>query len=303
VWIRWRGPFGLAQKTLRTPVGATIQALPDMRGLRSAAIRFDAREALSGVKPQHQIGEGSEFESLRDYAPGLDPRQIDWKRSAKHRKLLSKELTIERNHHIVLAFDTGHLTGEPIDGVTRLDRAIAAGLALAWVSLRAGDLVGAFAFDSSARFFLQPGRGMSWFERLRRGVGELGYGVAETNFTLALAELNVRLKRRTLIVLFTEFVDTTTAELMLESLKLTSARHAVVFVTLRDPELAALVEATPENFVKAAQSVVAHDFQRERAIVMERLHRLGVHCLDAPPQNVSTRLIDRYLSIKEKGQL
>ncbi|HZR75596.1 DUF58 domain-containing protein, partial [Bradyrhizobium sp.] len=215
VWLRWRSPFALAERTQRVAVDKKIKVLPDVRGISSAAVQFFSRDAIDGIKVQQQKGEGAEFDSLREHSRGLDNRFIDWKRSARHLKLLSKEFRTERNHQIVLAFDTGHLMAEPIEGVPRLDHAIHAGLLLGWISLRSGDFVGSFGFDSAVRQFIQPSRGMPYFARLHNASSQLAYQTEETNFTLGLAELNFRLKRRALVVLFTEFIDTTTAELLL----------------------------------------------------------------------------------------
>ncbi len=242
--------------------------------ISSAAVQFFSRDAVDGIKVQQQKGEGAEFDALREHAAGLDNRFIDWKRSAKHLKLLSKEFKTERNHQIVLAFDTGHLMAEPIEGLPRLDHAIHAGLLLGWISLRSGDYVGSFGFDARVRQFMQPSRGLPYFTKLQNGSSQLGYQTEETNFTLGLAELNFRLKRRALVVLFTEFIDTTTAELLFESLQRMANRHAVIFVTLRDSMLPNIIDAKPERFQDVAQSVVAHDLLRERAVVLERLTRL-----------------------------
>lgn len=303
LWLRWRGPLGLAMRTRRQPLDLAIDVVPDIRGIASAAIQFFSRDAIDGIKVQNQKGEGTEFEALREHAPGLDNRFVDWKRSAKHLKLLSKEFQVERNHQIVLAFDTGYLMAEPVDGLSRLDHAIHAGLLLGWVSLRSGDYVGSFGFDARIRQYMQPSRGMNYFARLQNASGQLGYQAEETNFTLGLAELNARLKRRALVVLFTEFIDTTTAELLLESLQRMSNRHAVIFVTLRDPLLPGIVEARPERFQAVAEAVVAHDLLRERAVVLERLTRMGVHCLEIPPRGLAVGLVNRYLMIKQRGLL
>jgi uncharacterized protein (DUF58 family) len=303
LWLRWRGPFALAQQTRRIPVGKKIDVLPDVRGISSAAVQFFSRDAIDGIKLQQQKGEGAEFESLRDHAPGFDNRFIDWKRSAKHLRLLSKEFRVERNHQIVLAFDTGHLMSEPIEGLPRLDHAIHAGLLLGWISLRSGDYVGSFGFDARVRQFMPPSRGLSYFIKLQSGSSQLGYRTEETNFTLGLAELNFRLKRRALVVLFTEFIDTTTAELLLESLHRMVNRHAVIFVTLRDPLLPGIIDAKPDRFQDLAEAVVAHDLLRDRAVVLERLTRMGVHCLEVPPRGLAVSLVNRYLTIKERGLL
>jgi len=303
IWLRWQGPLGLIERLSIEPVFRAIDVLPNIRGVERAALRFLSQEAVFGVKPQAQRGEGSEFEALRDYAPGFDTRFIDWKHSARHRRLLCKEFRTERNNPIVLAFDTGYLMREPIEGVPRLDHAINAGLLLGWVSLQGGDLVGAFGFDAAVRQYLAPVRGAAGFPRLQQTVAALDYHGDETNFTLGLAELGARLKRRSLIVLFTEFVDTVTAELLIESLRRMTSRHLVVFVTLRDSLLQQTVEREPARFSEVAEAVVAHDLLRERSIVFERLMRLGIHCLDVPSRGLSVALVNRYLAIKERGLL
>jgi uncharacterized protein (DUF58 family) len=301
IWLRWRGPLGLVEHIRRVAVNRTIDVLPNVRGVQGAALQFFAQEAIYGIKSQQQKGEGAEFESLREYSPGLDSRFIDWKHSAKHRKLLCKEFRTERNHNVIMAFDTGYLMLETVDGITRLDHAINAGLLLAWVSLQSGDLVGTFGFDAAVRHYLGPIRGVAGFARNHRATRELDYHHQETNFTLGLAELNVRLKRRALVILFTDFVDTVTAELMIESMQRVANRHVVVFVTQRGSVLQRAVDAAPERFEDVAQAVIAHDFLRERSIVFERLDRLGVHCLDVPSSGLSVALINRYLLIKQRG--
>jgi uncharacterized protein (DUF58 family) len=301
ICARWRGPLGLIEHTRRVGVDRTIDVLPNVRGVQGSALQFFAQEAIYGIKTQQQTGEGSEFDALREYAAGLDSRFIDWKHSARHRKLLCKEFRTERNHQIIMAFDTGYLMLEPVDAITRLDHAINAGLMLAWVSLQGGDFVGTYAFDAAVRHYLRPVRGVSSFARIQRAAAELGYHHQETNFTLGLAELNARLKRRALVVLFTDFVDTITAELLVESMQRVANRHVVMFVTQRGSVLQRAVDTAPDRFADVAQAVIAHDFLRERSIVFERLERLGVHCLDVPSRGLSTALINRYLLIKQRG--
>ncbi|HZB94286.1 MAG TPA: DUF58 domain-containing protein [Stellaceae bacterium] len=301
LWLRWRAPLGLIELSRIIGIDREIDVLPNIRGIESAALQFYGQEAIFGIKLQQQRGEGTEFDALRDYAPGLDARFIDWKHSARHRKLLCKEFRAERNHPVVLAFDTGYLMREPIEGMPRLDHAINAGLLLAWISLRGGDFVGTYGFDAAVRQYLAPIRGRAAFGRLQQAAAALDYRADETNFTLGLAELGARLNRRALVVLFTEFVDTVTAELLIESMGRMASRHLVVFVTLRDSLLQQTVDAAPERFERVAASVIAQDMLRDRRIVFERLERLGVQCLDVPSGSLAVALINRYLLIKQRG--
>jgi uncharacterized protein (DUF58 family) len=301
VWIRWRGPLGLVEFIRKIAVDRAIDVLPNVRGVHGSALQFYVQEAIYGIKTQLQTGEGAEFDALREYMVGLDSRFIDWKHSARHRKLLCKEFRTERNHQVMMAFDTGYLMLEPVDGITRLDHAINAGLVLAWVSLQGGDLVGTYGFDAQVRQYVGPGRGISSLARIERATAELSYNHQETNFTLGLAELNARLKRRALVILFTDFVDTITAELLIESMQRVANRHLVVFVTQRGSVLQNAVDAAPNRFVDVAQAVIAREFLRERSIVFERLERLGVHCVDVPSRSLPIALINRYLMIKQRG--
>jgi uncharacterized protein (DUF58 family) len=301
VWVRWQGPLALARFARRIPVDAVVDVVSNVRGVQNAALQFFSRDAIFGVKVQRQQGDGSEFDALREYVPGLDPRRVDWKRSARHRKLLCKEFDAERNHQIILAFDTGYLMREPINKVARLDHAINAGLVLAWIAMRGGDLVGIYGFDAVVRSYHAPARGLTRFAHVQRATAELDYNAEETNFTLGLAELNIRLKRRALVILFTEFVDTVTAELLIESLDRVKNRHVVVLVTMRDNDLQQTIDAEPSSFEAVAGSVIAQDIQRDRSVVFERLERMGLHCLDVSTAGVTIALVNRYLLIKQRG--
>jgi uncharacterized protein (DUF58 family) len=303
LWLRWRGPMRLIEGTRRFPIAREVAVVPNIHPARGDALALYFRDALFGTKSQRDAGEGAEFESLREYAPGLDSRFIDWKHSARHRKMLVREFRTERNHPIVLAFDTGHLMREPVDGIPRLDHSLNAGLLLARVALSADDLVGAYSFDSRARLFLPPGRGIHAFRRIQQSSAGFAYSADETNFTLGIAELQSRLRRRSLIVLFTDFIDTITAELLVENIRRLSSRHLLVFVTLRDRLLPDLFEAPPETDAHIARAVLAADFLRERSIVLEKLERLGIHCIDVPANQLTTALLNRYLLIKQRGLL
>ncbi len=298
IWLRWGGPLGLIRVVHVLPVDVELAVSPNVRAVRQTAIEFSDPNAYFGVKAQRQQGEGSEFEALRDYVPGLDHRSIDWKHSARHRALVCKEFRSERNHQIILAFDTGHLMSEPLQGITKLDHAVNAGLQLGYVSLRAGDRIGVFGFDSRVRLFSQPTGGVGTFWRLQKAASELDYSEDETNFTLGLSSLAGQLNRRSLVILQTEFVDTITAELMLENVERLAARHLVLFVCLQDPGLEETVDEEPLSVNAMSQSVIADEFLRERRVVMERLRRLGVHCLDVKAEHIGPEIINRYLEIK-----
>lgn len=304
LWIRYPGPLGLVRRTLRHPIAAELPIVPDIRAVQQAALRLaHARDFIIGVRPRKFIGDGTAFEALEEYRPGLDPRAIDHKASARHRRLIVRRYEAERNHQIVLALDTGRLMAEALDGVPKLDRAINAGLLLAYLGLRAGDRVGLFAFDDQIRLFTEPQGGVRTLSLLQRRAAELAYHDHETNFTLALHHLATRLRRRSLVVVLTDFVDPITAELMVENIEHLARRHLIVFVALRDPELDALAEARPDALIDLHRAVAADALVRDRERVLERLRRAGVFCIDAAPAHISAAMINRYLEITRREMI
>jgi uncharacterized protein (DUF58 family) len=299
--LRWTGPLGFIERKTLIPVDKKVGVVPNLGAVRAVALRmFSDQHFLAGMKVERFIGDGSEFESLREYVVGLDHRAMDWKSSARHRKLLCQEFRAERNHQVVLAVDGGQLMSEPVGGVPKLDHAINAAILLGWFCLRTGDRVGLLGFDEKVRQWAEPAGGMHTFHRLQAMSAEIDYRRVETNYTLTLAELSTRLKRRSLVVLFTDFLDTVTAELMIDNITRLARRHLVLFVAVRDPSLETRALARPRTLDTLHQAVVAGDFARERTVVLERLRRIGAHCIDAAPADFSMALVNRYLDIKRR---
>lgn len=300
LWLRWASRLKLFEFVPKLTLGAEIRVVPNIRLVQSGALTTKVISQLFGQKENRAIGDGSEFHQLRDFVAGMDVKTIDWKRSARKRALVAKELRAERNHHVILAIDNGFLMREEIAGLPKIDHAVTAALAVAWAANVGGDLVGHYSYDVRPRSFAKPEPGRAAFVRLRSWAASLDYVSRETNHTLALTELNARTPKRSLIIIFTDFVDTTSAELMLENIALLAKRHLILFVAIRDPELEDMIDAVPEDMTGVAQLVAANQSITERRVVLERLNRMGVTVIDAKPGQVTGRLISAYLDIKER---
>lgn len=300
VWVRWRGPLGLVWKQVREAPDRKIAIVPNIQAVKDEAIRMFSREALFGLKTQLETGDGSEFHALRELVGGMDPRTIDWKQSARHTKLLAKEFRTERNHPVVFAIDGGRLMCDPLLGVPRIDRALNAALLMAYVSLRLGDRAGLFAFDAKPRVFSGVLSGVGAFPMLQRVAAAIDYSTEETNFTLGLTQLAGALERRSLVVIFTDFADTTSAELMLENVARLLRKHLVLFVVLRDEELEAIARREPNDADDVSRAVTAEALLRERDVVTGRLRRLGAQIVDAPADRLGPALISAYLDLKRR---
>ena len=303
LWLRWRGPFGLAWQQKAIEVSHGIAVLPDVESVREQAIALLQSDALTGDLARKRGGRGREFDSLKDYQPGMERRFIDWKRSARHGQLLAKDFEVEQNNNIVLAVDSGRLMCEPLDGMPRIDRAVTAAMLMAFVALRGGDLVSLFSFDSRPRVSTGASRGADRFQMLQQLAAEIDYSTEETNFTLALTTLAGKLTRRSLIVVFTDFVDPVSAELMLRVTSRLTERHVVLFMLMRDEELEGLADAVPETLDDVARAVTAGAMLRDRDLVIGRLKLLGADVIEADHKSIGAALIARYLAIKRMDRL
>lgn len=304
VHVRWTGPLGLLWNETVVPVRRELAVTTDVRAVRDEVARMVSnRDFLGGLKIERFVGDGSEFETLREFVPGMDRRSIDWKTSARHRQLLARQFRAERDHPVMLCVDAGRLMGEPLHGMPRLDHAIAAALQMALVGLRTGDRVGIFTFADRPLSTLLPQASVHAMAAIQQQLAQLDYGEAETNFTLSLTALLQQLRRRTLVVLFTDFVDSITAELMLRSLQWVARRHVLLFVAMRDPLLDELAGADPIGERALQRSVVAEEIREERALVLERLRTAGAHVLDADVEGLGRGLVQQYLRIKRRELL
>lgn len=300
LWLRWKGPFGLIWKQRRDDRDHPVLITPDLRPVREDS-QLLIQQAISGETARREIGTGSEFQSLVQWQPGMDRRAIDWKQSARHATLLAKDWQIERNNQILLAIDAGRAMAEPLGGVPRVDRAVTAALLAAYVALKLDDRVGLFAYAEQPIVSSAISLGIHSFPTLQRLAAGIDYGTRESNHTLGLTRIAQKLDRRTLIVLFTEFTDPTSAELMVRACAPLLQRHLLMFLIYRDEELESLAAAEPAEPEDVTRAVAAQALLRERAIVAARLRRMGVHIVEARHDTAGTALVEAYLGLKRQG--
>jgi len=301
LWARIRGPLGLVCRVERIGVESReIAVVPNLSRVRKLLLDyFGASQQGAVVLPFR--GEGTELDSLAAYAPGMDLGDVDWKVSARHQALRVRRNRLEKNQRVVVCIDTGRLMADPIEGLERLDHAVHAALVVSYAALRAGDLVGLHAYASEPLAFLPPIAGVKHVKRLTQACAALKTTDVETNHVLGLHDLLARLKRRSLVVVFTEFVDSTSAELVIESLGHLAQKHLVIFVALDDPITEAPISTEPGSAEDLAEAVVAGQLRDERARVLHKLKRLGVDVVTGTPGRATLDLLARYVRIKKRG--
>ncbi len=301
LWMRLDGPLRLLRRIDRHTVDKPVSIVPNAERVRELALAHFGAQRYGGVHVQRKKGDGGEFDALEAYEPGMDLRKVDWKASARHQKLQLRRFRLEQNQRLVLCVDSGRLMADPIDGTERLDHAIHAALLLARVALKAGDLVGVHGYADKQTAWAAPRGGMRQMARISRALSDLESLPQESNHVVGVHALLGKLRRRSLIVVFTEFSDGTTAELMVEHLGHLARRHLVVFVALDDPAIQDSVHTLPRTVEDLAATAVAGGLRQDRERVLRRLRRMGVDVIHGPPGAAALQLLARYVHIKRRG--
>jgi len=303
LWLRWRGPLGFAWQQRQIELDTEILILPDVRPVQEHGAQVFQRHALQGLIAQINRGDGTDFDALVEYRSGMDRRAIDWKQSARHRKLHAKEFRSERNNQIVFAIDGGRQMSEPVAGLPRVDRAVSAMLLTGWIALKLGDRVALHAFDSRPRIASGLISGSAAFPELQRLAASIDYSGEETNYTFALTTLATRLTRRSMIVLFTEFTDLTSADFMVRAARRMIETHLLLVVVLRDEELETIADSMPQKPDDITRAVTAAALIRDRRLALTRLQHLGVHVIESEYDRVGERLVAGYIDLKRRNLL
>jgi uncharacterized protein (DUF58 family) len=275
--------------------------------------------ATLGVRPKRKRGDGLEFESLRDYVIGDEPRRIDWRATARRGRPIVRTHRHEESRTILIALDRSRLMGaraphpEERDvpegfSSTKLDHAIDAALALAFASLAAGDRIGLVVFDRTIVGQIAPvahRASLGLFVDALSGVQPSSF---EADYRRVTREILTRQRKRAMVIVLTDFMEVDREELI-QPMSLLARRHEVVFVALREPILEQLEEEGPvgagskdleseDERVGLYRRIVLADLLREREERLMTLRRRGLSVLDVPPSEATASTLNRYMELR-----
>jgi uncharacterized protein (DUF58 family) len=302
VTVRSYGPLGLAARQRRVVVDGALRVLPAFASRRFLPEKLARLRVIEGAVLVRQRGQGSEFDSLREYVVGDDVRAIDWRATARAGDVVVRTWRPERDRHIVLAIDTGRTSAARIGDEPRLDAALDACLLLAAVAARAGDRVALVAADVRVRARLGLSSGRDVLPHLVGALSTLEPTLVETDPQLLAAEVIRQAGKRSLVVLFTG-LDAGPAESgLMPAARALSARHQLIVASVGDPRLRELA-AAHEDIADVYTAAAAELTMAGRGELTERLRKLGADVVDAPADVFASRVTDAYLDLKAAGRL
>lgn len=301
---RVRSPLGIVELRRAFIAPVPLRVTPDLSALdRSGDLVARTKLIESGLRRLRRRGTGGEFASLREYGPDDNFRSIDWKASARRGRAMVATYEVERAQQIVVALDAGRLMSARLGDRRKLDYAVGAALAIAAIAKLAADRVGIVAFAATIVARVAPGSGAQHAAQFTDVLSDLEPRFEESDYERAFLDVDRTLRRRSLIVVFTDLFDPVASSAVLGAAKLLVPRHLVLVVLMNDAAIADALRRVPANADDAYRAAVAATLADERAGAIATLRARGILVVDVPAAELTLALLDAYVDIKTRGLL
>ena len=298
--LRMTSPLGLWRRNLRGGPETRVRVFPNFAAVRKyAQLATSHRLDQLGIHKKRRRGEGMEFHQLREYREGDSLRQIDWKATARTKRLISRDYQDERDQQIVFLLDCGRRMRTRDGELSHFDHTLTAILLTAYVALREGDAAGLLTFAGEERW-LPPRKTGAALDELLLTLYDLQPTTGATDYLAAARAFMTRVRKRSMVVLVTNLRDEED-DTLLPALKLLRARHLVLLANLRERSLEQALEEPVTDFDSALLHGAIHEYLDQRRKSFERIHAQGALSLDVLPEQLSVSLVNRYLALKRGG--
>jgi uncharacterized protein (DUF58 family) len=305
--LRVRSRFGLLEIFERLGEAQTRRCYPDFAQIaRYAWLAGDRRLAEIGINTYHQRGEGTDFKQLAEYRIGDPPRHIDWKATLRHEKPIVRQFQNERDQCVILLLDCGRRMRADDRhqgiGTSHFDQVLNATMLLTYVALKHGDAVGAMTFGTpiGAQRWAPPRKGAQTLNTLMSELYAVQPTPSHSDYLSAARELMKRHRKRSLVILITNFRDEDSTELG-QALRLLRTRHLVLTASLRERVVNELMWQGASTFESAIEISSAHLYEQARRDAFNRIAARDSLMVDAEPQRLGVELVNRYQAVKKAG--
>jgi uncharacterized protein (DUF58 family) len=302
--LRWLTPLGLLLRQAVVPAAQDVKVYPNLLEVRKYELLARRNQLYElGLKNVRRLGVGSEFERLREYNTDDDFRRIYWPATARQHRPIVMDYETERSQTVIVALDAGRLMSSPIGPLAKLDYAVNTALLLSYIATLRGDRVGILAFADKVLAYLAPDRGRKQFITTLDTLYNIQPQSTEPDYADALSYLALKFRRRALVVLFTDLVDTDASTALVRHVSRMVPRYLPVTVTMSNAPVVAAATHEPQTSAQVYEQVVAQKLLQERREVLEILGRNGVLTIDVPADKLNVSVINKYLELKARGAI
>lgn len=258
---------------------------------------------LHGLKKIRRIGHTTEFEHIKDYVQGDDIRTINWKATAKRSQLMVNQYQDEKSQNVYLVIDKGRVMKMPFNGLTLLDYAINASLAMGNVVIKKADKAGLFTFSKKVDAKLKADRKPVQVQRFMESLYQVTTDFKESDYEKLLIQVKQHVRQRSLIILFTNFETLDGLNRQLPYLRSIAKLHLLTVVFFKNSELDELVYSKPKNTQEIYDKVIAEKLNADKELIVKELRKYGIYSVLTRPENLTIDVINKYLEFKARGLL
>ncbi len=294
--------IGFVQRGYRFDEEKEVPVYPSFLQMRQyELLAISNRLEEIGVKKQRRVGHTMEFDHVRDYVRGDDPRTINWKATARRGNLMVNQYRDERAQPVYCVIDMGRVMKMPFEEMTLLDYSINASLVLSNIALLKQDRSGLVTFAQAIGTVVPAQRKQGQIYRIQEALYHLDTQFQESDYSRLTAHLRQVLRQRSLVVLFTNFETRTSMRRQLPFLRALARQHVVVVVFFENTELRTLLGTTPDDTEAIYIKTIAEKFAFEKREIVEELRRYGIYSVLTPPEHLTVNTINKYLELKARG--
>lgn len=296
--------IGLFQKDYRFHQPKKVPTYPSFIQMRKyELLAIHNKLHLHGLKKIRRIGHTSEFEHIKDYVLGDDIRTINWKATAKRDQLMVNQYQDEKSQNVYLIIDKGRVMKMPFDGLSLLDYAINASLAMGNVAIKKSDKAGLFTFSKKVDTKLKADNQPIQVQRFLESLYQVTTDFKESDYQKLLIEVKQHVRQRSLLILFTNFETLDGMNRQLPYLRSIAKMHLLTVVFFKNSELDELVYAQPKNTQEVYDKVIAEKLNYDKERIVRELRKYGIYSVLTRPENLTIDVINKYLEFKARGLL
>ncbi len=297
-------PLNLIRRRIIASAQKEVKVYPSFIKLQQYELMaLSQRLFMHGQKPVRKVGNSQEFDTIRDYVAGDDPRHINWSATARRGHIMTNHYIDERSQNIYCIIDKSRPMKMPFGGMTLLDYAINASLVIAEVALKKGDKAGLLTFEDKIDVFIKASNRNKQVHQLMEGLYQQKTTFKEPDLAAVYTFLKKQVNQRSLLLLFTNFESIHSLNRQLKHLQMINRENLLMVIYFRNTAVDQLIKENASSTRDIYNQAIAYQMLDEKLQIKDALHRAGILSLYTTPENLNVGVINKYIEVKTKRLL
>lgn len=297
-----KSPIGLISRRFQFAEPVMVPVYPSYIQMRKYELLAISNQlTLQGVKKIRRLGHNQEFEQIKEYVPGDDFRTINWKATARKNQLMVNNYQDEKSQQVYCLIDKSRVMQMPFEGLSLLDYAINATLALSNIIVKKGDRAGMITFQHKVSTVIPASKRNKQMQLIQESLYNQKTAYKEADYSRLFVSIKRKLTQRSLLLLFTNFESMAALERQLPYFSNLAKNHVVVVIFFENTELKDLLESRPKSVKDIYYKTIAEKYAHEKKLIVKELRKHGIYSVLTPPQELTINTINKYLELKSRG--